>query len=103
MATKLPQSTLHSSGKPQSSPIFVGGLVVSSIALGGILAEGGHYVGERNCPPRVELCAPNNGPWLPEGSEHEPANPLGRLGTGLVVAVASTLSPTSAPMPLTAK
>jgi hypothetical protein len=104
MATALPQSTLHSSENPHSSRILIGGLIAGlvGIAVGGILAEGGHYVGERDCP-RVELCAPADRLWLPDGSENGPANPPGKSGTGLVVTAPSTLTPTTASMLLTDK
>jgi hypothetical protein len=102
-ATTLPQLTQHSSDNQHSLRIFIGvGLVVGGIALVGILAEGGHYVGERNCQPRVELCAPADKLWLPDESEKNPSNPLGGLRIA-ATASSSTITPTNAVVPAISK
>jgi hypothetical protein len=103
MATTLPQSALLHSSHNHLSRVFIGGVVVAGIALGGILAEGGRYVGERDCQTRVELCTPVDKPWLPDGSEKDPSNPLGKLTTGTVAtSSASTLTSTTVVVPTTA-
>lgn len=103
MATTLPQSTLHSSDNHLSSRIFIGvGVVAGGIALGGVLVEGGHYVGERDCQPRVELCAPTDKLWLPDGSEKDPSSPLGKLRAVTIATSTSTITPTNAAAPMIA-
>ena len=102
MATTLLQSTLHGSDNQFLSRIFIGvGFATGIIALGGILLEGGHYVGERNCQPRVELCAPADTLWLPDGSEKDPSNPLG--GRIAATAASSTKTPTNVVVPAISK
>jgi hypothetical protein len=104
MATTLPVSTLRSSDNHLSSRIFIGGLVAGGIALGGILAEGGHYAGERDCQPRVEWCNQADRLWLPdEPAQKDPSNPIGKLRTSTIATSTSTLTPTNAVVPATSK
>jgi hypothetical protein len=102
MATTLSQSTLHSSDNRFPSRIFIG--VVGGITFGGILAVGGHYIGERDCQPRVEWCNQADKLWLPdEPAQKDSSNPLGTRRTITIATSTSTLTPTNAIVPATSK
>jgi hypothetical protein len=98
MATTLPGSTLRSSDNHLPSRILIGvGVIVGGIALGGILAEGGHYVGERDCQPRVEWCNQADKLRPPdEPAQKDPSDPIGKLRTSTIATSTSTLTPTNA-------
>ncbi len=103
MQTTLPQSTLQSSDNYLTSRIFIGaGVIAGGMAIGGVLVEGGHYVGERDCQPRVELCAPTDKLWLPDGSEKDPSSPLGNLRAVTIATSTSAITPTNFVAPMIA-
>lgn len=77
MATTALPPLHNNSNFPHPARIFVGiGIIVSGIAVAGVLAEGGHYGGRIPCPPRFTMCSAPDLTWLPHGSEKEPSSPV---------------------------
>ncbi len=97
MATTLSQSTLHSSNDHlPTRTLVVVGLFAGGLAIGGIVTEGGHYVDERDCQPRFELCAPKVSFFLPDEPGKDPSGPRGGLRITTIATLSSTVTPTGA-------